>query len=134
MVKYDEIAYWLNIVSLFCSLVWLTVPTQHQIFGGSIFFSLFHECGRGFHYFFIHRVSRKVNKKNQKNEKYNNGTFSVAYREQLNLFWKKVDFLSTFLGDPVNKKIVETPPTFINKTKKNTPQKNLVLCGHSKPQ
>ena len=42
-------------------------------------------------------------------------------------------FLWTFLGHPVNKKIVETRATFINKTKKNPPPKNLTLCGHSKP-
>ena len=88
----------------------------------------------GFPLFLYSKGVPKSQLKNHKNEKYNNGTFSVAYHEQLNLFWKKVDFLSTFLGDPVNKKIIETPPTFINNTKKNTPRKNLVLCGHSKPQ
>ena len=67
--------------------------------------------------------------KNRKNKIYNNETFSVAYREQLNLFWKKVDFLSIFLGDPVNKKIVETPPTFINKTKKILPKKIWCCVG-----
>ena len=43
------------------------------------------------------------------------------------------DFFIDFSGHPMNKEIVETPPTFMNKTKKNTPPKNLVLCGHSKP-